>query len=423
MKTATIRLVFILALLCAIGIIATQVFWVKRAYDLEKKEFNLNVNTALRNVATRIWEIKDIQPLVYNVVDRVNPDYFIVQINVSFESELLGHLLKEEFENNNLITDFEYAGYDCMEDTFATQHYVHMSGSNEKHAPSLNFPPLKRENYYFGVYFPHRSSFVSQQLSIWYYSSLGLLCVLLFLGYVIFIILKQKRLSEIQKDFINNMAHEFKTPLSSIQIASEVLKNPKILEQPQRLLSYATIIDNEAAQLVLQIERILQTVHSAKGLVQVHKKHFVLQELITELADSFETKLNNKSARLNLSLAKEPIYFYGDKLHLRNMLSNLIDNALKYSKENPVIEIHLEETKKEIKIDVKDNGIGIAEDHLKHIFRKFYRVPTGNVHNVKGFGLGLNYVELITKVHGGKISCDSREGIGSTFCLRFLKNK
>jgi two-component system phosphate regulon sensor histidine kinase PhoR len=419
MKNSSIRLILILALLSAIGIIATQVYWVKRAYDLEDKEFNLNVNNALRNVATEIWEMKNIQPLVYNIVDRLEPNYFIVQLNDHVDADVLGHLLRKEFEKRNLITDFEYGTYDCMKDTVIDRHYVHMSGSNEEFDPISKFPELKRENYYFGVYFPHRAMHVAQGLSIWFFSSLGLLCILVFLGYVVFVILRQKRLSEVQKDFVNNMTHEFKTPLASIQLAAEVLRKPSIVEKPQRLLNYATIIDNEASQLTLQIDRVLQMAHSEKGDIPLHKVKIEWQELIKEVVRNFETILSNKDARLNLFLPEQPIWYEGDKLHLRNVLSNLLDNAIKYSLENPVIEIHLAQIKNEIEITVSDKGIGISKEHQKMLFRRFYRVPTGNVHNVKGFGLGLNYVELITKAHGGKVFCNSNLGEGSAFHLTF----
>jgi two-component system phosphate regulon sensor histidine kinase PhoR len=421
MKNATIRLIFVLALLSAAGIIATQVYWVKRAYDLEEKEFNLKVNTGLRNVALKIWEMKKVQPLVYNVVDQVTPDYFIVQINDHMDAYVLEHFLKVEFERRGIITDFEYGLYDCMHDTVMSYHYVQMSGSNEPFEPVMDFPKLSRENYYFGVYFPHRKNYVTSQLSIWIISSLVLLCVLVFLGYVVFVILKQKRLSEVQKDFVNNMTHEFKTPLATIQLSAEVLKKPDIVEKPQRLLNYATIIDNEASQLALQVERVLQMAHAEKGEIQLRPQPLVWQDLLKEVTNNFENMLLKNNATLHLDLPDEPINFSGDKLHLKNAVSNLIDNALKYTEGNPVINIQLKETQKHIKIEVSDNGIGIDKIHQKMLFRRFYRVPTGNIHNVKGFGLGLNYVRIIAKAHGGDVNCNSNVGQGSTFSLIFPK--
>jgi two-component system phosphate regulon sensor histidine kinase PhoR len=421
MKNATIRLIFVLAVLSCAGIIATQTYWVQRAYVLEEKEFNLNVNTSLRNVAMKIWEMKRVQPLVFNVVDQVSPDYFIVQINDHIESVVLEHFLRVEFEKRNIITDFEYGLYDCMHDTVMSYHYVQMSGSNETFDPVMNFPPLTRENYYFGVYFPHRNKYLTSQLSIWILSSLVLLCVLVFLGYVVFVILKQKRLSEVQKDFVNNMTHEFKTPLATIQLSAEVLKKPDIIEKPQRLLNYATIIDNEASQLALQVERVLQMAHAEKGEIQLRKEEIVWQDLLKEVANNFENMLLKNEAKIHLEMPEERVIFSGDKLHLKNAVSNLIDNALKYASENPEITIRLRENHRETRVEVSDNGIGIDKAHQKMLFRRFYRVPTGNIHDVKGFGLGLNYVRIIARAHGGEAICNSKVGKGSIFSLIFPK--
>ncbi|MFT4060997.1 MAG: HAMP domain-containing sensor histidine kinase [Edaphocola sp.] len=422
MKNRTIGLIFLLALLSAAGIIATQVYWVKRAYDLEEKEFKLNVNNSLRNVAMRIWAMKKIQPLVYNVVDQVSPEYFIVQINDHVNADLLKHFLTEEFEKHNIITDFEYGMYDCMGDSLVNYHYVHMSGSNESFAPTMEFPALSRENYYFGVYFPHRKAYLATQLSIWIISSLGLLCVLLFMAYVVFVILKQKRLSEVQKDFVNNMTHEFKTPLTTIQLSAEVLRNPEIANKPQRLLNYATIIDKEAAQLALQVERVLQMAHAEKGEIQLKLQNINCQEMLHEVANGFEHQLLKKGALLHLHLPDEPIWLNGDKLHIKNAVANLVDNALKYAAEHPAIDICLKENPKQVRIEVTDNGMGIDKAHMKMLFKRFYRVPTGNVHDVKGFGLGLNYVRIIAREHGGDVICNSKLGKGSTFSLIFPKN-
>lgn len=421
MKNATIRLVFVLALLSAVGIIATQAFWVKRAYDLEEKEVNLKINNALREVAFQISKINETQPRIYDIVDRVRSNYYTVQLNSSVSSNLLSHLLQVSFEKSNLITDFQFGVYDCMLDSFTTIHYIHMSGSNESFAPIDTFPLFKSGYYYFGVYFPHQNAFITTQLSIWTYSSIVLLCILCFLSYVVFIILKQKRLSEIQKDFVNNMTHEFKTPLTSIQLAAEVLSKPDIINKPQRLLNYATIIDNEATHLGQQIERVLQMARANKGAIQFKKADICLQDLIKEVVDKFEAQIKKMNAVLRLNLPEQPVLFKGDSLHLKNAVSNLVDNALKYSREKPRIDIQLIDLPDEIEIAVVDNGIGIDKEHQKMLFREFYRVPTGNIHDTKGFGLGLNYVRIIAKAHNGEVFCKSKLGSGSKFYIVFSK--
>jgi len=421
MKNATIRWVFVLALLSAAGIIATQVFWVKHAYDLEEQEINFKINNALRDVSSEISRINKTQPQVYDVVDKVRPDYYIVRLNSQPSASLLGHLLQTTFENHSLITDFQYGIYDCMKNTMADVHYIHMSGTNEAFAPIDSFPDIRSEEYYFGVYFPHLNLYVTTQLSVWVYSSIVLLGILGFLAYVVFIILKQKRLSEIQKDFVNNMTHEFKTPLTSIQLAAETLSNPNIIHNPQRLLNYATIIENEAKQLGQQVERVLQMTHATRGVMQFNKSEVCLQTIIQEVAAKFEAQFHKKEAILRLNLPEKPVFLTGDSLHLKNAISNLVDNALKYSKERLRVEVHLIEFPEEIEVAVVDNGIGIDEDNQRLLFKRFYRVPTGNIHDVKGFGLGLNYVQIIAKAHNGEVFCKSTKGKGSKFFIIFSK--
>lgn len=423
MKNSTIRLLFVLAILSAAGIIATQVYWVQRAYQLEEKEFNLNVISGLRNVANKIWRMKEMQPTTADVVEQISPDYFIVHINDPVDMKVLGHFLKQEFTRGNLLTDFDFGMYDCMHDTIPMSDHVQMSNQhNEVTGSAFTLPKLKNENYYFGVFFPDRRRFLNSQLSIWTVSSILLLLVLIFLGYIVFLVLKQKRLSEIQKDFVNNMTHEFKTPLASIQLSSEVLKNPNIIHNPQRLLNYATIINNEASQLTLHVERVLQMAHSEKGNIQLKKENFVWQDLIRDASAKFSDEhLGIKKAHIILDLPDKDVVFRGDRLHLTNVLNNLIDNAIKYCDKKPEIIVYLRENEGTITLTIKDNGIGIDKMHHKMLFRKFYRVPTGNIHNVKGFGLGLNYVAIITKAHNGIVSCNSEPGSGSEFILKFNK--
>lgn len=427
MKSRTIRLLVIMTVLACTGIIVSQVYWLQRAFALQEQTFNLAVNAALRNAAGEIWQSRQIQKPNYSPVEQITSDYFIVQTNVYIERDVLQHYLITAFTRQNIITDFQYGLSDCTStDSMNYLGYYHMPGTAELPARPKAFPKLKRENYYFGVYFPHRRQFLASQLSVFTIFSLVLLIAIGFFAYLLFIIFKQKRLSEIQKDFVNNMTHEFKTPLSSIQLSAEVLKQPDIVGQPQRLLNYATIIANESAQLNAQVERVLQMAHAERGQLQLKRTVFAWQDLLQEEADSALHMTQANERRINLKLPEEPVYFSGDVLHLKNTIGNLIDNAIKYCAQCPEIDITLTVTGTQTVIRISDNGIGIDQQHQKMLFRKFYRVPTGNVHNVKGFGLGLNYVRLITKAHGGTVGCESNLGKGSIFTLTFphyKKNK
>jgi two-component system phosphate regulon sensor histidine kinase PhoR len=406
----------LVAFLGAIGIIITQTYWVRKAYQLQEKEFELKTNLALRNVASNIAELKHIQLPIYSPVEQISPDFYIVQINVQVEKEVLAHFLQASFTRQNITTNFWYGLYDCMSDTVQYAAYINMQGNVIDDIPSASFKKLKKLNYHFAVYFPNRKHFLSQQLSVWIVSTIVLIFILILLTYLLFIILKQKRLSEIQKDFVNNMTHEFKTPLASIQLSADVLKNPTILHNEQRLLNYATIISTEAKRLSHQVERVLQMAQGNKGEIQLSKSLFVWQTLIKETLSSFDQAIALKRATINLDLPTAPISYFGDQLHLRNCISNLIDNALKYTETDPVITISIG-IAQQLRIAVEDNGIGINKNDQKLLFKKFYRVNTGNIHNVKGFGLGLSYVRLIINAHNGLIECESYLGKGTKFVI------
>ncbi|WP_165836371.1 sensor histidine kinase [Taibaiella soli] len=257
----------------------------------------------------------------------------------------------------------------------------------------------------------------------WMMMSVAMMTVLGGLMLVLFKLLRQKMLHEVQKDFVSNITHEFKTPLSVIHLSAEVLKDPKIITTPQRLLNYAGIIAQESKHLSSHVEKVFQLSEIESGGLKMKPDTMDWGELLQENVKIFEKIIQEQSGEIKLHLSDSQIDFYGDYFHLNNVISNLIDNAIKYCDNTPVIHIFLKIRRKNLHISVKDNGIGIGKQHQKLLFRKFYRVPTGNVHDVKGVGLGLNYAKFIAKAHGGEIRCSSNLGKGSTFTLVFpIKN-
>lgn len=220
-----------------------------------------------------------------------------------------------------------------------------------------------------------------------------------------------------QKDFINNMTHEFKTPISTIAIASETISQPGIVNTPERLFTYSGIIHEEAARLNMQVERVLQTVKAERREFQLNKEKIDLHELIKAIIESFNVNANNKKGEIKLNLSATNCFVIADKHHLTNVIFNLLDNAVKYSDQSPIITISTVNEGNKLLLSVSDNGIGIKKEYLKRIFDKFFRVPSGNIHNVKGFGLGLSYVKSIVKLHRWKIKVNSEPGKGSTFTI------
>jgi two-component system phosphate regulon sensor histidine kinase PhoR len=261
------------------------------------------------------------------------------------------------------------------------------------------------------------------EMKIWIFSTVVLLLVIIFFAYALFIILKQKRLSEVQKDFINNMTHEFKTPIATISIAAEVLKNPKIAEQPERLKKYANIILDETSRLKTQVESVLQIAVLSNKEVKLRQEEVDMHQIVEKAMNSIKPVLDMKKGHIAYENTATQGIVCGDVLHLTNIVYNLLDNAAKYCEKIPEIKISIFNKENNIIILVKDNGIGIAKKNQKHIFDRFYRVSTGNIHDVKGFGLGLNYVKLMIKAHKGTIHVTSEIGEGSIFTISLpLKN-
>jgi two-component system, OmpR family, phosphate regulon sensor histidine kinase PhoR len=253
----------------------------------------------------------------------------------------------------------------------------------------------------------------------WVITSAALIATLILLVLSLCTLMKQKFLGELQKDFVDNITHEFKTPLSTIQISAEVLSDPKIVSSPQRLQNYAAIISKESEHLTTHVEKVFQLAEIEKGDLRLHREKICIPQLLSESVKIFEKIIKERDAEVKIHSVDNQLNFDGDYFHLKNILINLIDNAIKYCDNTPVIHIFLKIRKREFDISVEDNGIGIDKQHIKRLFRKFYRVPTGNVHNVKGVGLGLNYVRFIARAHGGDVHCSSCPGKGSTFTLKF----
>lgn len=405
-----------LATLSIVGITITQVYWVKRAFDLKEDEFERNVNTALLNVAQQIYSFADHGPApTHNPVKQLSTNYFVVMVNSQVDANLLEFMLRTEFDKRKIQADFEYGIYDCASEKMMYGNYVQVNKAKPEIEINKNLPKWNTQGYYFGVQFPTREAQILNQMGIWSFSSIVLLVVIVFFAYTLFVILKQKRLSEIQKDFINNMTHEFKTPIATIAVSTEVLKSPDIIRQPERLLNYTTIIENENKRLKQHVERVLQMAKLDKETIELKKEPVNLHEIVQEVAAGMQAALQEKQVMLELSLnADEPV-ISADRLHITNVVYNLLDNAIKYSASNPQIWIDVKQGKKALMLEVRDNGIGVKEEDQKKIFEKFFRVSTGNVHNVKGFGLGLDYVKQIVEAHRGKITLKSSLGEGCTF--------
>lgn len=417
MKRNQIRLVVILGVFAIIGIIVVQIYWMQKAWNIKEKQFTQTVFIALKNVAEKMSAYNQTVLPNENPVSQLSSNYFVVNVNSVIDANILEYYLSTEFDQHNIRADYEYAIYDCHNDKMVYGDYVAANGRNKPAQLTTNLPKYNEYVYYFGVNFPNKSNYLSSNMTLWIIFSAILLVSVVFFGYALFVILQQKRLSELQKDFINNMTHEFKTPIASINISADVISKPDIVENPQRLLNYGTIVKQEINRLNKQVEKVLQIARIEKGSFELKKESVKLDELISQVVDHCRANNSKCEAKYLLNLDRETGFICADRLHLTNIFYNLIDNAVKYAGENPEVAITTLRQPKKLVVTVSDNGPGISREFQKKVFQKFFRVPTGNVHNVKGFGLGLYYVRSICQAHGWHIRLESETNKGATFVI------
>ena len=414
MSRAVIRNIILLAFISLAGIIATQIFWVKKAMDLKEQQFNHRAFVALKSVADRlIHDSKNKAQL--DGINKKASNYYTLDFSSPVNVKMLENYLVIESKNQNLNSDFEYGIFECTTDSFYTGRYVNIQNTGKIERLKIKAKP--NENYYIGILFPKKTSYLHDDLKLLIFFSIVLLIVIGFFTYTILIILKQKKLSEIKTDFVNNMTHEFKTPISTIALATDVLKREDIVKHPERLYHYATIIQEENKRLKSQVESVLQVSQIDSHKIALNLSDIDMHELIENIAKNMEPRVSELEGKLSLDLQAKYSVVSGDEVHLTNILYNLLDNAIKYCDKIPEIEIKTTNKHKGIEIAVKDNGKGIETSSQSMIFEKFFRVPSGNVHDIKGFGLGLFYVKSMIKLHKGKIALHSIPKVGTTFII------
>jgi two-component system phosphate regulon sensor histidine kinase PhoR len=345
------------------------------------------------------------------------------QANIPFSERInplfIDNQLKQELSNRKIDLAYNYKISLPNSDSVI---FANVSNKKEefqdKYAYTVTLFPkeLVSRSGVLTLIFPDKGTLILQNMSFTLFSSASLLLVLVgCFAYTIFIILRQKKISEMKTDFINNMTHEFKTPVATIMIASEALKDPEVTEDITRIRRLAGIIYDENVRLGNHIERVLNIAKIDREDLKLEFTEVDMNDLITAVTDSLDLQLQKNNVKFTMDLQAKQALVHGDELHLSNVIFNLIDNAIKYGKEDPEIKISTHNSGKNIVILVKDNGIGMNRDQLSKIFEQFYRIPTGNLHDVKGFGLGLSYVSNIIKLLQGTIHVRSERNKGSEF--------
>ncbi len=421
MNQRTIRWIIALGTISVVSILVIQIFWVKRAYDIRENEFNDSVSRALSNVSDDFFLYNNTPPPAESPIKQFDSNYYLVMINSPIDANMLDYLLKKEFKEESIFIDFEYGIYDCDTEAMVYGDYVHNQLISNPIQKLTELPVWGNEDYYFGVMFPSKTGYIINNMGTWVFSSILMLLLMGFFGYAVVVILKQRRLSEIQKDFINNMTHEFKTPISTISVSAEVLQQPDISDNPDRLAKYAAIIEKENNRLKNQVDRVLQMAMLDKDRINLKNERVNMHEVIQRVIDTHT--ISNPEVSITCELKAEFPEVKGDQLHLSNIIYNLMDNAVKYGGPSGAITIETRNNGKHLFIYVTDEGPGIPKEYQRKIFSRFYRIPTGDVHNVKGFGLGLHYVKRMLISHGGSISIQNNEPTGCTFQIHLPYEK
>ncbi len=425
MNHKTIRRLVVLAVLALSGLMTVQIVWFKQAYDLQQRQFTEKANSALNFTANKLNDVEngDFRSNIGtgSSVVQTSANTFRVQVNACLNQDSLPMHLQRAFATYGTAGDYDVAVNDCNNKDKLLAYNFKSFATNKKAFLTNN--SQEEPCYYLDVTFNEKAKTLMQEMWFWVFATVCCLLVLVFFAYSLYVLFKEKQLAEMKKDFINNMTHELKTPISNIAIASEMLKNPRLFNlseatELQKMRHYADIIQKENERLKGQVERVLTMAFLEEKTLDLKLESVDINALIEAILINFDLRIQQLNGSILFKNKASLPLIHVDKLHLENVIYGILDNAVKYSINNkPEIIISTENTKRGLKISVADKGIGIENDAKKRIFDKFYRVSTGDVHNIKGFGLGLTYAKMIVEAHGGTIKVDSELGRGSTFFI------
>jgi len=357
------------------------------------------------------------QPSVLNnmLQDLIGSRYRTIRERIN--KDVLDSLLKAELLNRGIKAKFQYGVFDYKGNELIIDSVSNINKIRQSGFYSQLFPnDVMGTPHFLSVFFPHKKGYLLKTMWLMLSTSVLLLIIIVWaFTFTIQTIFKQKKLSEVKNDFISNMTHELKTPISTISLACEALSDKDMSSNEEVRSNYIGMISQENKRLGLLVESVLKSATWDKGDLKLKKEEFDLHQIINEVSDNILIQVKSKFGDLHKILNATKTIISADKVHITNLIYNLLDNANKYSPATPDITIETENIKEGLLLTVSDEGQGIKRENLNKIFEKFYRVPTGNVHNVKGFGLGLNYVKAIIERHGGEISASSVFGKGTKF--------
>ncbi len=418
MNRRIIILTIIVMTVALTGLMGIQIYWIQSASAIKEANFRRSVNEAMTKVVQKVERLEQARAM------RSNPGGKMLSLSrhLPYDSILtmreMDSLIRLQLNIRGVETRFEFCIYQpeqqkfLMEPSPASRKVLIEKGS----AYILFQADIYSSPEYLLIYFPNEKQFLLTELWGMLLISIILIIVIVYsFVYTIATVFRQKRLSEIKNDFINNMTHEFKTPISTISLACEALNDKDMRNSGEFLDNYLSMISEENKRLAGMAEKILQTAVIEKGQLKMKRELINLHTIITDVIKNLRIQVEIKDGEIKRRLKASRPEIEGDRVHITNLVYNLLDNANKYAPKRPLIIISTENTGQGIVMTISDNGIGISKNEQKKIFDKLYRVPTGNLHEVRGFGLGLSYVKAIVEEHHGKISVESEVNRGTTF--------
>ncbi|MBN2757502.1 MAG: HAMP domain-containing histidine kinase [Bacteroidales bacterium] len=380
-----------------------------------KKYSNNNIVIQKKKIKTKAKQINNV---IKKMVFEYDADYNTKRMKIKYD--LIDSLLKNELKEREIFMPFEYAIISGIyKQNFIYQTKKFNQNSHYKQYSINLFPDdIIPKTDELIIYFPERKTHILKSLSIMFSASVFFIIVILFAFSIsIYMIIKQKKISDIKTDFINNMTHEFKTPIATISLAADSVINPKVINDKNRIESFMKIIKDENKRMNLQVEKILQMALLENSDLDLNLEPIDAHLFLQKAVDNIGIQIVEKQGEISTDFLAKNYIINADVMHFSNIINNLLDNAIKYSKDKPKILIKTINVNKGILISIEDNGIGMTKDEITKIFEKFYRVSKGNIHNTKGFGLGLSYVKAIVEALNGKIFVKSEINNGSIFSI------
>ncbi|MFT6002009.1 MAG: two-component system phosphate regulon sensor histidine kinase PhoR [Flavobacteriales bacterium] len=427
-----------------VGLIVVQVIWINSAIEVRKSQFDEEVRGSLVEVTQQIPKVvranqeakfyqrqKQLDPTVTDINQLISAmlgNTPFQQVSEKITEKQLDSLIKNEMLKRGINTNYVFGVYDATTGvSLYEQDSMTAAFNKQLITKGINIQffvdDFMLKQPFISIFFPKKNGYIFRKMFLILSISLLLILTVIYAFYfTVNTIYKQKQLSEIKNDFINNMTHELKTPISTIQLACEALTDSD-MNSPESQGTFIEMIKDENARLKGLVDTVLKTAILDKGQVKLNEEPINLLDVLNRVKDNFSLKISQLGGEIKIENDLPELIFEGDNQHMTNVFQNLIDNAIKYSSEIPKITISTLKTINNYIVTVTDNGIGISRENLDKIFEKLYRVPTGDLHNVKGFGLGLNYVKSIVELHGGNITVKSTKDKGSSFIITLPLNK